>query len=328
MAVSCTMNKADVKLKRPTTSFDYAVKREAGISEFRTGHSSVNKYESIRSMHTKEKPISDTEVRNESESDTDSDSDKKKSGKKSHDKSSCSKKLDKSQKSRKSGKGGSGQIDDCSLYDNNANSDDNSNDSAHNFATIKSESYQKVNIKTEPMSGNDNTLQRDDADGQATNNPNLDKSSSSVEEFDNEKPTKVVKVNINLDYDSEVYNEEVNVRRFHKYNRSVEMPNNMQAPFDTTTETFAYESSAGPILDGGQQLNYSSSDSDSDDSDGNDLDDSDNSSCDECAVGPCSASVLPSLQNGSAASSPAMSMSSYYTKNGKSKTILVEMNEL
>lgn len=312
-----TVNKADGKLKRPTTSFDYLVKKEGGIGDSKSGQSTSNKYEN-RQMHVKEEPISDTEARNESESDSDSESDKKKSSKKSHDKSG-SKKLDKGQKLRKSDKGAVSQVDDCSLYDNNGNSDDNSNDSGHNFSGIKSESYQKTNIKTEAGGSSEGAVQRDDAEGQTTNNANLDKSSSSVEEFDNEKPSKVVKVNINLDYDSEVYNEEVNIRRFHKYQRNIEMANSLQvAPFDSATEPFPFESNATTtILDGGQQINYSSSDSDSEDSDGNDLDDSDNSSCDECAAGPCSVSILPPLQNGSTASSPAMSMASYYNKNGE-----------
>lgn len=271
-----------------------------------------------RNVHIKEEQISDPEIRNGSESDSDSDTDKKKLSKKSHDKNS-SKKLDKGQKSRKSDKSAAGHIDECSLYDNNGNSDDdNSNDSGQHYGAMKSESYHKANIKTETSGTNDNVIQRDDAEGQTTNNTNLDKSSSSVEEFDNEKPTKVVKVNINLDYDSEVYNEEVNVRKFHKYQRNIEMANSLQvSPFDVATETFPFESNAASMLESGQQMNYSSSDSDSDDSDANDLDDSDNSSCDECSAGPCSASVLPSLQNGSIDSSPAMSMSSYYNKNGE-----------
>lgn len=306
---SSTASKTDGgKLKRPVTGFDYALKRGDSKSG---GQSSLNKYDN-RNMHIKEEPVSDTEVRNESESDTDSDTDKKKSGKlmgkKSHDKSS-SKKSDKGQKSRKTDKGA--PIEECSLYDTNANSDENSNDSVHNFASIKSEPYQKSAIKME--TGGDVTLP--DADASTTNNPNLDKSSSSVEEFDNEKPTKVVKVNINLDYDSEIYNEEVNVRKFHKYQRNIEMANNLQVqPFDSTNESFAFECSTAPILESGQQMTYSSSDSDSDDSEANDLDDSD-SSCDECATGPCNTSILPPLANGSNASSPAMS--SYYNKNGE-----------
>lgn len=302
-----TINKADgSKLKRPTTGFDYSIKKEG---DPKGSQSSLGRYDS-RNMRIKKEPVSDTEIRNESESDTDSDSDKKKSGKKSHDKL---KKGDKSQKSRKSDKGGQGE--ECSLYDNNGNSDDNSNDSAHNF---KSDSYQKSNVKSEAGGSGDNAMQREDGDGQATNNTNLDKSSSSVEEFDNEKPTKVVKVNINLDYDSEVYIEEVNIRKFHKYQRNIEIANSLQvAPFDSATESFAFDICATSLLEGGQPMAYSSSDSDSEDSDGNDLDDSDNSSCDECANGPCSVSILPPLQNGSAASSPAMSMSSYYNKNGK-----------
>lgn len=309
---STSSNKTDGKSKRPTTSFDYLIKKEI---DSKGGQCSTSKYEN-RQMGIKEEPISDTEVRNDSESDTDSDSDKKKTSKKSHDKST-SNKSDKNQKSRKSDKSTVNQTDDCSLYDNVGNSDDNSNDSGHNFSGIKPESYQKSNIKNE-VSG-DSGAQRDDTEAQTTNNTNLDKSSSSVEEFDNEKPSKVVKVNINLDYDSEVYNEEVNIRRFHKYQRNIEMANTLQVtPFDSATEPFPFESNAtAPLLDGGQQINYSSSDSDSDDSDGNDLDDSDNSSCDECATGPCSVSILPPLTNGSTASSPAMSMTSYYNKNGE-----------
>lgn len=311
IALSSTASKSDGnKSKRPTTSFDYPVKKE---SDSKSGQSSINKYDA-RNLHIKEEPISDTEVRNESESDTDSDTDKKKSNKKYHDKSS-SKKANKSQKSRKSGKG-----EDGSHYDNNANSDENSNDSGNNLA--KSELYKKTNIKTE--TGGENAMQRDDGDGHATNNTNLDKSSSSVEEFDNEKPTKVVKVNINLDYDSEVYNEEINVRKFHKYQRNIEMANQLQVtPFDSVTESLPFESAATAMLESGQQMNYSSSESDSDDSDANDLDDSDNSSCDECATGPCNTSILPPLINGSTASSPDMSMSSYYNKNGNISTINV-----
>lgn len=309
-------NKIDCsKSKRSATGFEYSVKREGGRSDSKS--SSLNKYDS-RGVHVKDEVISDPEIRNESESDTDSDTDKKKSGKKSHDKNS-SKKLEKGQKSRKLDKGAVAPLDDCSLYDNNGgNSDENSNDSGQHFGAIKSESYQKANIKTETSGTNDNAIQRNDAEGQTTNNTNLDKSSSSVEEFDNEKPTKVVKVNINLDYDSEVYNEEINVRKFHKYQRNIEMANSLQvAPFDAATEAFSFDSNGASLLESGQQMNYSSSDSDSDDSDANDLDDSDNSSCDECSAGPCSASVLPPLLNGSTASSPAMSMSSYYNKNGK-----------
>lgn len=310
VASGALSNKSDgSKLKRPTTGFDYGIKKEG---DPKGGQGSLGKYES-RNMHIKEEPISDTEIRNESESDTDSDTDKKKSNKKSHDKS---KKGDKGQKSRKSDK--SGQGEECSLYDNNGNSDDNSNDSGHNFNTVKSESYQKSNVKSETSGGGDSAMQREDGDGQTTNNTNLDKSSSSMEEFDNEKPTKVVKVNINLDYDSEVYIEEVNIRKFHKYQRNIEMSNSLQvAPFDSTTESFAFDGCSTSMIESGQQMAYSSSDSDSEDSDGNDLDDSDNSSCDECANGPCSASILPPLQNGSIASSPSMSMSSYYNKNGE-----------
>lgn len=303
-------SKSDWKLKRPGTGFDYAIKKESG--DPKSGQSSLGKYES-RHMHIKEEPTSDTEIRNESESESDSDSDKKKSGKKAHDKSK--KAGDKGQKSRKSDKGGQGE--ECSLYDNNGNSDDNSNDSGR-FNTVKAESYQKNNVKAETSGAGDNAMQREDGDGQTANNTNLDKSSSSVEEFDNEKPTKVVKVNINLDYDSEVYIEEVNIRKFHKYQRNIEMTNGLQvAPFDSTNEPFAFDSPATTMLEPGPQMTYSSSESDSDESDGNDLDDSDNSSCDECANGPCSASILPPLQNGSIASSPAMSMTSYYNKNGK-----------
>lgn len=309
---SSTAHKSDGKSKRSAVGFGYT-RKDAGESM----SGPHNKYDN-RSVHIKEEQISDAEIRNESESDTDSDTDKKKSSKKSHEKSS-SKKLDK--KSRKSDKS-SGQIDE--LYDNNANSDDNSNDSGQNFGHLKSESYHKANVKTEPSGTNDNVIQRDDAEGQTTNNTNLDKSSSSVEEFDNEKPTKVVKVNISLDYDSEVYNEEMNIRKFHKYQRNIEMANSLQvAPFDTATESFPFETNASTMLDSSQQLGYSSSDSDSDDSDANDLDDSDNSSCDECSAGPCSASVLPPLLNGSPASSPAMSMSSYYNKNGESQFFLI-----
>lgn len=299
------------KLKRPATGFDYGIKKTADAKS--SGQSSLKKYDN-RNMHIKEEPISDTEVRNESESDSDSDTDKKKTGKlmgkKLHDKSG-SKKSDKGQKFRKSNKGG--PIEECSLYDNNGNSDENSNDSAHNFVSIKSEPYQKTTIKME--TGGDVTLP--DGDGNITTNPNLDKSSSSVEEFDNEKPTKVVKVNINLEYDSEIYNDDVNVRKFHKYQRNIEMASNLQMPsFESANESFAFECSAPPILESGQQMAYSSSDSDSDDSDANDLDDSD-SSCDECAIGPCNTSILPPLASGSNASSPAMSMSSYYNKNGE-----------
>lgn len=302
VASGSTTNKTDGKLKRPGTGYDYTIKKESG--EPKSGQSSLGKYES-RNMHIKEEPTSDTEIRNESESDSDSDSDKKKSGKK------AKKGGDKGQKSRKSDK--SGQGEECSLYENNGNSDDNSNDSGR-FNTVKSESYQKNNVKTETSVGGDNTI----GDGQTANNTNLDKSNSSVEEFDNEKPTKVVKVNINLDYDSEVYIEEVNIRKFHKYQRNIEMTNGLQvAPFDSANESFAFDASTTTMLEGGQQMAYSSSDSDSDESDGNDLDDSDNSSCDECGNGPCSASILPPLQNGSTASSPAMSMASYYNKNGK-----------
>lgn len=301
-----TTTKTDGKLKR----FDYAIKKEIG--DPRSGQSSMGKYDG-RNMHIKEEPTSDTEIRNESESDSDSDNDKKKSGKRAHDKSKKS--GDKGQKSRKSDK--SGQAEECSLYDNNGNSDDNSNDSSR-FNTVKSESYQKNNVKSETSGGGDGAMQREDGDGQTANTTNLDKSSSSVEEFDNEKPTKVVKVNINLDYDSEVYIEEVNNRKFHKYQRNIEMTNGLQvAPFDSANESFAFDGSATTMLEGGQQMTYSSSDSDSDESDGNDLDDSDNSSCDECANGPCSSSILPPLQNGGIASSPSMSMSSYYNKNGE-----------
>lgn len=339
-----------------TTTLDISLKMEIGTCESR----SSNKYESAgRHMHVKDEPISDSEVRNESESDTDSDNEKKKSSKKSsHDKSN-SKKSDKSQKSRKSTD--KTAMHDM-LHDNPANSDDNSNDSSHNFgAGVKSEPYHKTNVKSEMMSGgtnnNDSAHQQKRGDGeggQATNAAgNLDKSSSSVEEFDNEKPSRVVKVSINLEYDSEVYNDEVNIRRFHKYQRNMEIENTLQvtsfdssnvisAPVQTplaapigsasapnipiTDQQFPYESNLpSTMLDCSmqlqlqhqQQMGYSSSDSDSDDSDGNDLDDSDNSSCDECATGPCSTSVLPPLQNGSPASSPAMSMSSYYNKNGK-----------
>lgn len=315
------ISKIDNKSKRSAMgNFDYLIKMEGGGaagSDSKGNHRSNNKSDG-RPVNIKDEPISDTEVRNESESDTDSDNDKRKSGKKSHDKSN-SKKLEKNQKSRKSDK--DGVIDDCSLYDNNGNSDENSNDSGHNFSAIKSESYQKSNIKNEAIGNNENASQRDDVEGQPTNNnPNLDKSSSSVEEFYNEKPTKVVKVNINLDYDSEVYNEEVNIRRFHKYQRNIEMANSLQVThFDSVPDAFPFESNASSVmLDVGQPMNYnSSSDSDSDESDSNDLDDSDNSSCDECATGPCNASILPPLQTGSTASSPDMSMSSYYNKNGK-----------
>lgn len=298
-------NKSDGSKSKRSTGFDFPIKKEGDSKGGR------NKYDS-RHMHIKEEPTSDIEIRNESESDTDSDTDKKKSSKKSHDKNS-SKKGDKGQKSRKSG-----QNEDCSLYDNNGNSDDNSNDFGQHFDTMKSNLYQKSNIKSEAGGSNENAIQRGDGSGQTTSN--LDKSSSSVEEFDNEKPTKVVKVHINLEYDSEVYNEEVHIRKFHKYQRNVEMANNCQvAPFDSNTESFPFESNAcgGPILENVPQISYSSSDSDSDDSDGNDLYDSENSSCDECNSGPCSNSVLPSLQNGDTASSPAMSLSSYYNKNGK-----------
>lgn len=373
------MTKMDGKSKqqRPMTStvtsnWDFSLKMEIGSCEAtRIGvvgggcgqSGSMNKYESSgRHMHMKEEPISDSEVRNESESDTDSDNEKKKSSKKSSHEKSSSKKSNKSQKSRKS-------TDKTGLlHKNPAISDDNSNDSTHNFAgAVKSEAYQKTNIKSEMVnsstmmtdggsSSNNNAIQQqqqqlreEGVGGQPSNVPaNLDKSSSSVEEFDNEKPTRVVKVSINLDYDSEVYNDEVNIRRFHKYQRNMEIENTLQvtsfdssnvitAPVTTplvapgggagpSTELFPYESNiATSMLDCSmqiqlqhqQQMVYSSSDSDSDDSDGNDLDDSDNSSCDECAVGPCSTSVLPPLQNGSLASSPAMSMSSYYNKNGE-----------
>lgn len=312
---STSANKTESKSKRATTSFDYLIKKESGMMDGKSGQCSTSKYDN-RQMSIKEEPMSDIEVRNESESDTDSDNEKKKSSKKSHDKSN-SKKLEKNQKSRKSDKSTMNVVDDCSLYDNVGNSDDNSNDSGHNFSAMKSESYRKLNVKTETTG--ETGGQRDDTEPQTTNNTNLDKSSSSVEEFDNEKPSKVVKVNINLDYDSEVYNEEVNIRRFHKYQRNIEVANSLQVtPFDSVTEQFPFESNAiAPTLDGGQQMNYSSSDSDSDDSDGNELDDSDNSSCDECATGPCSVSILPPLTNGSTASSPAMSMASYYNKNGR-----------
>lgn len=340
-----------------TTTLDISLKMEIGSS---------NKYDGVgRHMHVKEEPISDTEVRNDSESDTDSDNEKKKSSKKSsssHDKSS-SKKSDK--KSRKS-TDKTALHDGSLLHDNPAISDDNSNDSSHNFASaVKSEPYQKANVKSEMIgatSHNDGVAAQQhqrsggDADGQAANaTGNLDKSSSSVEEFDNEKPSRVVKVSINLEYDSEVYNDEVNIRRFHKYQRNMEIENTLQvtsydssnvisAPVQTplaapigsaagapniaiADQQFPYESNLPSNmlelqLQHQQQIVYSSSDSDTDDSDGNDLDDSDNSSCDECATGPCSTSVLPPLQNGSPAQSPAMSMSSYYNKNGKRFTYI------
>lgn len=366
-AMSSKMDgKSKQQLNRPmmTTNLDSTLKMEIGACDSRSG-SSINKYDSSgRSMHVKEEPISDTEVRNDSESDTDSDTEKKKSNKKSaHDKSG-SKKSVKGQKSRKStDKTG---MDGCLLHENPTISDDNSNDSSHNFVAVKSEAYQRVNVKNEIIGGSNNDggnqqhqQQRDDGDGgeggQSANAPtNLDKSSSSVDEFDNEKPSRVIKVSINLDYDSEVYNDEVNIRRFHKYQRNMEIENTLQvtsfdssniitAPVQTPlpapagsagnnasnmpiNEQFPYESNIpASMLDCSMQLQlqqqqhmaFSSSDSESDDSDANDLDDSDNSSCDECAVGPCSTSVLPPLQNGSPASSPAMSMSSYYTKNGK-----------
>lgn len=333
-----------------TATLDISLKMEIGSS---------NKYDGVgRHMHVKDEPISDSEVRNESESDTDSDNEKKKSSKKSSHDKSASKKSDKSQKSRKS-TDKTALHDGSQLHDNPAISDDNSNDSSHNFASaVKSEAYQKTNVKSEMISGsgnNDGAQQQQragDGDGQAANaTANLDKSSSSVEEFDNEKPSRVVKVSINLEYDSEVYNDEVNIRRFHKYQRNMEIENTLQvtsydssnvisAPVQTplaapigsagapsiTEQPFPYESNLpSQMLDCSMQLQlqhqqqivYSSSESDSDDSDGNDLDDSDNSSCDECASGPCSTSVLPPLQNGSPALSPAMSMSSYYNKNGK-----------
>lgn len=294
---------ADSKMKRLPSGFDYLVKVEG---DPKSGQSSRSKYDS---RGIKDEPVSDTEFRNESESDTDSDSDKKK--KKSHDKS---KKHDKGHKSRKSDKGAMGLVDDCSLYGNNANSDDNSNDSGQNYAK---NAYQKA-IKSESSGAND-AIQRDDAEGQTTNT-NLDKSSSS--EFDNEKPSKIIKVNISLDYDDEVYNEEASVRKFHKYQRNIEVTSTLQVTsFEPTPDTFPFQPIPLPTLDSTQQMNYSSSDSDSDDSDANDpYEDSDNSSCDECALGPCSSSVLPPLANGDAASSPAMSMS-YYNKNGESTCI-------
>lgn len=359
------MTKMDGKSKqqRPMASaaghLDFSVKLEIGACEGRSGggqSGSVNKYESIgQHPNVKEEPISDSEVRNESDSDTDSDNEKKKSSKKSSNDKSSSKRSDKSQKSRKSAdKTGL-------LHENPAISDDNSNDSMQNFGpTIKPEAYHKANIKSEMTigigneggGGNHKTgqQQRDDGDGgrSANASANLDKSMSSVEEFDSEKPSRVVKVSINLDYDSEVYNDEVNVRRFHKYQRNMEIENTLQVTsFDssnvitapvttplvapaagagTSAESFPYESSVpSSMLDCSmqmqlqhqQQMGYSSSDCDSDDSDANELDDSDNSSCDECATGPCSTSVLPPLQNGSPISSSAISMSSYYNKNGK-----------
>lgn len=352
------MTKMDGKSKQQrsmmTTTLDFSLKMEIGTCESRSGGgSSMNKYETQgRHMHVKEEPISDSEIRNESESDTDSDNEKKKSSKKSSHEKSSTKKSDKSQKTRKS-TDKSAMHDSCLLHENPAISDDNSNDSSHNF---KSEAYRKTTVKSEMINssnndGGDGSGQPDG--GQSANaTANLDKSSSSVEEFDNEKPSRVVKVSINLEYDSEVYNDEVNIRRFHKYQRNMEIENTLQvtsfdssnvisAPVQTPlaapigsagtsnlpiTEQFPYESNLPSSmmdcnmqlqLQHQQQMVYSSSDSDSDDSDGNDLDDSDNSSCDECAIGPCSTSVLPPLQNGSPASSPAMSMSSYYNKNGK-----------
>lgn len=359
---SSKMDGAKSKRSMMTTTLDISLKMEIG--------SSSNKYESTgggggRHMHVKEEPISDSEVRNESESDSDSDNEKKKSSKKSsHDKSS--KKSDKNQKSRKSTDKAMAMHDGCLMHDNPAISDDNSNDSSHNFAAaVKSEAYHKSNVKNEMIGGPNNNdgvqqQQRGDGDGsgQAANaTGNLDKSSSSVEEFDNEKPSRVVKVSINLEYDSEVYNDEVNIRRFHKYQRNMEIENTLQVTsFDSSNVITAPVQTplAAPIGSAGgvdqqfppyesnlpstmldcnmqlqlqQQMVYSSSDSDSDDSDGNDLDDSDNSSCDECASGPCSTSVLPPLQNGSPALSPAMSMSSYYNKNGEFFAIKISFSQ-
>lgn len=308
IATGQTTNKSNIsKSKRSTSGFDYSFRKELDSK------SGQIKYDG-RNVHIKEEPVSDTDIRHESESDTDSDTEKKKSGKKLHDKNS-SKKGDKGQKSKISDK--TGQVENSSLYGNNGNSDDNSNDSGHNFNAVKSEPYQKTNVKLEQHCSTDNMIQRDDASGQTTNNTNLDKSSSSVEEFDNEKPIRVVKVNINLDYDSEVYNEEVNIRKFHKYQRNIEMANNLTTFDPFATDAFQFECDTTIMVEDGQQMNYSSSESDSEDSDGNDLDDSDNSSCDECANGAYNASVLPPLQNCTAASSPAMSISSYYNKNGE-----------
>lgn len=338
-------------------NLDFQLKMEIGA--FGSGQScSTNKYDSTgRHIYVKEEPISDTEARNNSESDTDSENEKKKFHKKSSHEKSGSKKSDKSQKSRKSTDKLASMDAGCLLHEHPAISDENSNDSSHNFTGVKSEAYHKANVKSELIAGSNTEQhqQRDehehDGGGHAANaTGNLDKSSSSVEEFDNEqKPSRVIKVSINLDYDSEVYNDEVNIRRFHKYQRNMEIENTLQvtsfdssniitAPVQTPlpppagsggianiapiVDQFPYESA---MLDCNmqlqlqfqqqQQLVYSSSDSESDDSDANDLDDSENSSCDECATGPCSTSVLPLIQNlGSPTSSPAMSM---YNKNGR-----------
>lgn len=286
-------------------------------------------------MTIKEEPISDNEIRNESDSDSDSETDKrsnKKSGsdKRSGKKSSKSgKSLEASRRSAKVSIKSEHRIDDGGYsFDNNGNSDENSNDSGQSImktaaanlfgqeiSAIKVEHdgnpqsmIPKSNIKMEPSDK--------DGDCQTTN---LDKSSSSVEEFDNDKPSKLVTVHINLDYDSEVYNEEVNARKFHKYQKNIDSNNltgNFQMQqFQSTAEPYPFDGNAGSSAGGQLEGCFSgvNSDSDSDDSDAaNDLDDSD-SSCDECSAGPCSTSILPPLQYENAAS--PTSIASYYNKN-------------
>lgn len=309
-------NKTDVgKLKASSCQsmkFDqmhdtmFSIKKESG---------SDNKYDSRNisgsSIQIKDEPISDNDGRNESDSDTDSETNKK--NKKSRDKnSSGSKKKDKNQKQYYGSK-----LNKNSPY---GNSDENSNDSNRMKDELnKTADGSKVNVKLET----DATSAGTNSNSNNNNNNNLDKSSSSVEEFDNEKPSKTVIVNINLEYDSEVYNDEVNIRRFHKHQRNIEA-NGVASTLHVFDSAKQFDSSAGNytfdantlamVESGSQNINFSSSESDSNDSD-NDLDNSDNSSCDECAAGPCSPSILPPLNNyESSVSSPAMSVASYYNK--------------
>lgn len=248
------------------------------------------------------------------------------------------------------------RTDDSSSYDNNGNSDENSNDSGQNGNnlmqehrvvikcendenTIESESTSTTassSFVTMPTTSINTTIAGGDSMALKTlgstdmiktevsdlkENTNLDKSSSSVDDFDNEKPSKMVTINTCLQYDSEIYNDEVNVRKFHKYQRNIELTNNLQiTQFDIINEAFSAESNitenAIENMPHHQLVHSSSSDSESDDSDvANDLDDTDNSSCDECTAGPCSPSILPPLAYTSAVSSSSTSISSYCNKN-------------